>query len=537
MSLAFDDYGRPFIVIREQGTRNRKKGMDAWKEHILAAKSVANILKSSLGPKGMDKILQSPDGDITITNDGATILKEMDVQNQIAKLLVELSQSQDDEIGDGTTGVVVLAGALLEQAEKLLSKGIHPIRVADGYEMACNIALEELEKICYEIHFDENNLENLYETALVSLGSKIVSRHHRQMAEISVQAVLSVADLERKDVNFDLVKLIGKVGGDLSETQLIKGIIIDKEMSHPQMDKIIEDCKLVVLTCPFEPPKPKTKYNLDIDSVEKYEKLSKQEQEYFVEMVKKVKDSGANLAICQWGFDDEANHLLMQNNLPAIRWVGGVELELIAIASGARIVPRFEEISADKLGHAGVVREVSFGTTKDRMIIIEGCKQSKAVSVFIRGGNKMIIEEAKRSIHDAMCATRNLILDNRVVYGGGSAEIACSIAVQSAAEKNSSLEQYAMRAFSDALDAVPQALAENSGLEPIEALTTLKSRQITESNPHLGVDCNFKGTNDMKDQKVYDPFISKRQQLILATQLVKMILKIDDVLSPGESYE
>jgi len=514
---ATDEYGRPFIIIREQGKKTRLTGIDAMKSHILAAKTVANIVKSSLGPKGLDKILISPDGDITVTNDGATILDQMEVEHQIAKLLVQLSKSQDDEIGDGTTGVVVLAGALLEQAEALLDRGIHPIRIADGYERACNIAVQHLEKVSDVIEFDKDHTENLFKTAKTSLGSKIVSKCHDQFAKMAVDAVLSVADLERKDVDFELIKIDGKLGGSLVDSRLVYGVIIDKDMSHPQMPKEIKDAKIAILTCPFEPPKPKTKHKLDITSVEEYKKLQSYEMEKFEEMVKQVKDCGANLAICQWGFDDEANHLLYQNNLPACRWVGGPEIELIAIATNGRIVPRFEELSPEKLGHAGIVREISFGTTKDRMLVIEECANTRAVTIFVRGGNKMIIDEAKRSLNDAICAVRNLIRDNRIVYGGGAAEISCALEIQKHADEISSIEQYAMRSFASALESVPLALAENSGLSPIETLADVQSRQVKENNPRLGVDCNLTGNNDMRDQFVYDPLISKRQQYLLAT--------------------
>lgn len=520
----------------------------------------------------MDKMLVSPDGDVTITNDGATILAKMHVEHQIAKLIVELSASQDDEIGDGTTGVVVLAGALLEQAEHLLSRGIHPVRVAEGFERACAIAVKHMETVrrkrlctphtrprpcpcpcmspahpsCFllcmsyvlrvyvqisqTVEFNKDNTEPLVKTAMTTLSSKIVNVHKRKMAEIAVNAVLSVADLERRDVNFDLITVQGKAGGKMEDTELIRGIVLEKDWSHPQMPKEVAEAKMAILTCPFEPPKPKTKHRLDITSPEAYKALQAQEAKYFTEMVGQVKASGANMVICQWGFDDEANHLLLQNQLPAVRWVGGVEIELIAIATGGRIVPRFSELSADKLGRAGRVREVAFGTTKDRMLVIEECANSRSVTVFVRGGNHMIIDEAKRSLHDAMCVARNLIRDNRIVYGGGAAEVACSIAVGDAADHVGGMEQYAMRAFADALEDIPMALAENSGLSPIATLSEVKARQVAEKCPFIGVDCMSTGNNDMRTQNVFETLIGKQQQLQLATQLVKMILKIDDII-------
>ncbi|XP_076093449.1 T-complex protein 1 subunit epsilon-like [Mytilus galloprovincialis] len=535
-SVAFDEYGRPFIIIRDQGSKKRLTGSEAHKSHIMAAKTVANVIKSSLGPKGLDKMMVNPDGDITITNDGATILKQMDVEHQIAKLMVQLSQSQDDEIGDGTTGVVVLAGALLEHAEKLLDRGIHPIRISDGYEMAAKVACAHLDTIGETFQLDLKNKEPLIQLAMTTLGSKIVNRCHRQMAEIAVDAILSVADLQRKDVDFELIKVEGKVGGKMEDTMLVKGVIVDKDFSHPQMPKVVKDAKIAILTCPFEPPKPKTKHGLEVKSVEDYRKLRQYEMEKFDLMVKQVKDAGSNLVICQWGFDDEANHLLLQKELPAVRWVGGPEIELIAIATGGRIVPRFEELTKEKLGKAGIVKELQFGTTKDRMLVIEECQNSRAVTIFIRGGNKMIVEEGKRSIHDALCVIRNLVRDNRIVFGGGAPEISCSVAVAKAADKISTLEQYAMRSFAESLESIPLALAENSGQSPIYTLAEIKSRQIKENNPRLGIDCLAKGSNDMKDQHVIETLSSKRAQILLAVQLTKMILKIDDVRGGDQGY-
>merc|ERR1711988_696138 len=289
MSLAFDEYGRPFLIVKEQQAKGRLKGIAAQKANISAARNVANVLRTSLGPKGMDKMLVSPDGDVTMTNDGATILQQMEIQNQIAKIMVQLSHSQDNEVGDGTTGVVVLAGALLEGAEKLLDRGIHPIRIADGYVRACEVAVQRLNDISDTVEFNNEDTSNLLKTCMTTLNSKVVNRHLEQMAQIAVDAVPGVADLERKDVNFELIKVEGKVGGKLEDTCLVRGIVLDKDMSHPQMDKVIQDAKLAILTCPFEPPKPKTKHKLDIDSVEKYEALAAAEQQYFTDMVQKVK--------------------------------------------------------------------------------------------------------------------------------------------------------------------------------------------------------------------------------------------------------
>lgn len=354
-------------------------------------------------------MMVSGDGEVTVTNDGATIMKLMDVDHEIGKLMVQLSQSQDDEIGDGTTGVVVLAGALLEQAESLLDRGIHPIRIADGFEIAAQCAVKHLESIAEPFSFTTANKEPLVKVAMTTLGSKIVNKCHRQMAEMAVDAVLTVADLEKKDVNFELIKIETKVGGRMEDSCMVKGVIVDKTMSHPQMPKTMKDVKIAILTCPFEPPKPKTKHKLDVSSVEDYRALREYEHEKFTEMVKQIKDAGATLAICQWGFDDEANHLLLQQNLPAVRWVGGPEIELIAVATGGRIIPRFEEITPEKLGKAGIIRELNFGTTKEKMLVIEDCANSKAVTILIRGSNQMVVAEGKRSIYDALCIVRSLV--------------------------------------------------------------------------------------------------------------------------------
>jgi T-complex protein 1 subunit epsilon len=422
----------------------------------------------------------------------------------------------------------------LEQAQILLDKGIHPLKIADGFEKACEMAVNKVESIATELDILANNNEELIKCAMTALGSKVVSSQKRQLAEIAVKAVLSVADMERRDVNFDLIKLVGKTGGCLADTSFIDGIVIDKDFSHPQMSKDIKDAKICILTCPFEPPKLKTKHSLEIKNKEDYNKLYELEQKYFHDMVQSVVDSGANLVLCQWGFDDEANHLLMHNKLPAVRWVGGVEIELIAIATGGRIIPRFQEITPEKLGKAGHVREIQFGTTNEKMIIIEECSNSRAVTILVRGGNKMIVAEAQRCLHDAICVVRNMIKNHKIAPGGGATELACAIHIQEQADLIESIEQYSVRGFAEALEEIPLALAVNSGYNSIDYVSEIKEQQVKSGSPMYGVDAMISGNNNMIEEGVYESVMSKKQQLQLATQVVKMILKIDDVIEPSD---
>lgn len=545
--MAQDELGRPFIIVRDQSNKTKTSGLEALKSNIQAARQVSDILRTSLGPRGLDKILISPDGDINITNDGATILSEMQIDNEIAKLLVELSKSQDDEIGDGTTGVVILAGALLDQALKLVEIGIHPIKVANGYEKASKIVSSHLDEIADEIFIDTEHLENnllessdLFKAAKTSLGSKIVNKNHNQFAKMAVESVLKVADLNRNDVDFELIKLQGKLGGPISNSKTINGVCIDKDFSHPQMPKVVNNAKIAILSCPFEPPKPKTKHKLEISNVDEFKSLQKYESDKFTEMIESIKKCGANLVICQWGFDDEANSLLLSNNLPAVRWVGGSDIESIAIATKGSIVSRFEDLTPEKLGYADKVYEVEFGTTRDKMIIIENEKlmknntQVNTVTNLIRGSNKMIVDEAIRSLHDSLCVVRNLIKDNKIVYGGGAVETSCSLKIMEEADKQKGIDQYAFRAFSQALDVIPMSLAENSGYNPIEELTKLKAAQVSQKSSRLGIDCLGNNTNDMKDLFVIETYLGKKQQLLLATQLTRMILKINNVIVSGK---
>eukprot|EP00930_Biecheleria_cincta_P104364 TRINITY_DN9661_c0_g1_i1.p1 TRINITY_DN9661_c0_g1~~TRINITY_DN9661_c0_g1_i1.p1 ORF type:complete len:574 (+),score=103.83 TRINITY_DN9661_c0_g1_i1:41-1723(+) len=544
--LAVDDLGNPFLVFEEQAKEKRLSGIDALKANILAAITVADTLRTSLGPNGMDKMLVGSDGEVTVTNDGATILEHMDVGHPIAKLLADLSKAQDAEIGDGTTAVVILAGALLRQAGDLVDRGIHPLCISNGFEKACEVAAKRVKEIAREVsvftgdqHPSAGDQSPLRKAAMTSLVSKVVGSQKEHLAKLCVEAVLSVADFEHSgDVQFDHIKVEGKPGGKLEDTSLIQGVVLDRGFSHPQMPKNVRDARIAILSCPFEPPKPKTKHKLDIVSSESYRRLHEVEQSYFQDQIKRLKAAGANLVICQWGFDDEANHLLYTSGIPAVRWVGGVDLELVAIATGGHIVARFEELTPEKLGRAEVVFESSFGTdTKDSFLIIREHGASRAVTLLVRGGNIIGVEEAKRSLHDAICCVRNLVRHPWVVPGGGASEIAAALAVRAFAEKESSVEQYSIRAFATALEDIPAALAANGGLCAIGEVARVTAKQENTGDPCHGIDCMQLGTTDMWVQNVYEACASKCSQLQLATQVVKLILKIDDVLTVTDIIE
>ncbi|KAF9764526.1 T-complex protein 1 subunit epsilon [Nosema granulosis] len=526
--LLTDEIGQAFEITQENETRIRGKA--CLSTNIAIVKDIADFISTSFGPTGMDKILQSKDDDISISNDGATILKEMDMsENPISQLIVQLSKAQDDEVGDGTTGVVILTSALLQQANQLLSKGVHPVRITEGFERALKLSIEHLEKIADNI---EDKEKAMVDAAKTSLNSKIVSKAMEKFARICVDAVMSVADVEREDVDFDLVKILHSTGKDVSETELINGLVIKKEFSHPQMKKEVKDAKVALLACPFEPPKLKNKHSLIIKNAEEYRELQSYERETFVNMIKALKDVGADLVLCQWGFDDEANSLLMENSLPAVRWVGGNDLGLISKHIGGNIISRFEDLKPEDLGRASV-SEVSLGTENEKMLMIENSSQKKSVSILVRGANDIVIEEAKRSIQDAMSAVRNVLINKKVVYGGGSAELSTSIFLEEKSKEYEGDQEECVLAFSRALEDIPLILARNSGFDAMDYLTSLRKSQVESDCPYLGVDCFENDQSNMKILNVFDTFSTKVKQLQMATELACSILKISDVIVPN----
>lgn len=522
-----DEFGQSFQL---QDDMVEVKGKECLFTNINTVKSIASFLSTSLGPTGMDKMLIDKDDRITVTNDGATILKEMDMTNNpISQLILQLSQSQDEEIGDGTTSIVILASAILEQSKKLIEKGMHPIRITEGFNTALNLALEHLYNISEEIT-DIN--ATILKAAKTSLGSKIVSKitgNNDFLCNICVEAALAVADLLRKDLDLDLINIQSKAGKNVNETMLIKGILLKKEFSHPQMTKLHKNVKVALLSCPFEPPKLKNKNSLLIQSAEEYKNLEKYEKQVFREMIDSLKNSKTDLVMCQWGFDDEANSLLMQNNIPAVRWVGGHELGLMAAHIGAQIISRFEDLKEEHLGLANV-REESIGTDSSKVIIVEGPSKSKAVTILVRGSTEYIIEECKRSLRDALCSIRNIIKNNRIVYGGGSSDMSISLFLDKKAKEFDSEEEETIRAFSRALLEIPIILARNSGYDSVAYVEKLKESHISTNDHTLGVDCMELGEKNMKKIGIFESLESKIRQIKMATDLVNMILKVNDVL-------
>ncbi|KAI5185730.1 T-complex protein 1 subunit epsilon [Nematocida homosporus] len=485
-----DEYGQPYVLIREQENRKKTEEKNVLSENVKSFCEIVDTLSTSVGPFGADKAIVSSDGEVIVTNDGSTILKEMDIEcTPMGRLITQLSAAQDDEIGDGTTSVVIVAASLLKEAEALAERGMHPLKIIRGYEEALDIALRTIEENSRRLSRDEL-AEAMVEVAQSTLSSKVVSRDIDNYIRIAIEAVGAVED-SRGLANLELIKVEGETKTGPSE--LIRGIYIPKEFSHIQMPKKIVDAKIALLACPFEPPKIKIKHDLNVESVEEFQKLSAYEKKVFTDMVASIKQAGANVVLCQWGFDDEANSLLQQAGISAIRWVGAQELEMVAIHCGASIISRFEDLNAEALG-TGSATEVGGS------IRIENAQKGKAVTILVRGGTSAIIEETKRSIRDVLCAIRNVKKDPKIVEGAGKIDLLCAAAVEK--EVPGSIG----KAYSKALKALPMALARNMGEDPIEAL----SRGIADD--------------------VWEGAYAKKHQYILAVQTAKSILRIDDVI-------
>ncbi|MBS7652956.1 MAG: thermosome subunit beta [Candidatus Bathyarchaeia archaeon] len=521
--------GQPVIILKE-GTE-RSRGSEARNANIMAARIVAEVVRSSLGPKGMDKMLVDSFGDVTITNDGATMLKEMDVQHPAAKMMVEIAKAQDQEVGDGTTSVVVLAGELLGKAVDLMDKKIHPTTIIDGYRRAQEQALRHLEEISIKVL--PRDREMLKKIAMTSMASKLVAGHAEFLAEIAVDAILQVAEEidGRFEVDLDMVKVEKKKGGSLRDTKLIKGLVIDKEVVHADMPKIVRNARIGLLNASMEIEKTEFDSKIHIERPEEMQAFLDQEEQMLKEMVEKVRKAGVNVLLCQKGIDDMAQHFLARAGILAARRLKKSDMEALAKATGAKIVTNIDALSEADTGYAELVEERKIGD--DKMIFVEGCKDPKAVSILIRGGSERIVDEAERSIHDALSVVRDVVLEPKIVAGGGAPEIEAARAVRRFAETLTGKERLAVMAFADALEVIPAALAENTGMDPINILSEMKSRH-EKGEVWAGFDPFRREVASMDLINVYEPLRVKSQVIKSASEAASMLLKIDEVVAAAK---
>jgi thermosome len=522
----------PILILKEGTTRTR--GREAQRANIAAAKVVAECVRSSLGPKGMDKMLVDSLGDVTITNDGATILKEMDVQNPAAKMMVEVAKATDDEVGDGTTSVVVIAGELLRKAEELIDKDVHPTVIVGGYREAADVALKFYDEIALPV--DPTDKEVLKKIAMTSMASKAVSESKSYLADLAVEAILKVARKtdEGYKVDLDDIKVEKKAGESMAETKLIEGIVLDKEVVHSGMPRRIENAKIAILNCPLEIEKTEFDAKINISSPEQLKAFLDEEEGLLREMVDKIASSGANVVICQKGIDDVAQHYLAKKGILAVRRVKESDMEKLAKATGGRIIVNLEDLSPKDLGVAKLVEERKVG--EDKWTFIEQCKNPRSVTILIRGGTKMIVEEAERSIHDALSVVRDVVQKPKIVAGGGAPEIEVAKRLRKWAEGLSGREQLAVLSFAEGLEAIPLTLAENAGLDPIDILVELRARH-EKGEIWAGVDIFEGKVKDMAKLDVYEPLSVKEQIVKSSSEAAAMILRIDDVIAAGKMKE
>jgi len=519
--------GQPVILLKE-GT-SRTVGREALRSNILAARILAETVRSSLGPRGMDKMLVDSFGDIVITNDGATILKEMDVQHPAAKMMVEVAKAQDDEVGDGTTSSVILAGELLKQAEELLLQDVHPTIIIEGYKKAMDKALEVIDEIAVPI--DPTDKETLIKAGITSLSSKaMIIGAIEKLTEMAVDAILQVA--EKKDdkwyVDIDNVKVEKKEGGSLNDTKLVYGIVLDKEVVHPGMPKRVEKAKIALLNCPIEIEKTEISAKIHITSPEQMRSFLEQETEMLKKMVNKLAEVGANVLICQKGIDGVAQHFLAKKKIMAIRRVKESDMAKLARATGGRIVTSVDDLTPNDLGEAELVEERKVG--EDKMVFIEGCKNPKAVTILVRGGTKHLVDEAERSLHDALCVTRNLVREPRIVAGGGAPEAEVAHRIRDWARTLKGKEQLAALRFAEAIEVIPLTLAENAGLDPVDIMVELRTRH-EKGEKWTGINVVQGKVDDMWKQGVLEPASVKKQAIKSGTEAAIMILRIDDIIA------
>jgi thermosome len=524
--------GQPIFILRE-GTE-RSRGKEAQSNNIMAAKAVANAVRTTLGPKGMDKMLVDSLGDVVITNDGVTILREMDIEHPAAKMVVEVAKTQDDEVGDGTTTAAVLAGELLKVAEDLLEQNVHSTIIASGYRLAAEKTAEILKTI--EVSVTEDDEEMLRKIAITAMTGKGTESSKEKLATLVVKAVKSIVEHEagKKVVDIDNIKIEKKVGGSVDDSELIEGMVIDKERVHPNMPKLVKGARIALISEAVEFKKTEVDAEINITSPDQLQLFLDQEEKMLKAMVDKIINSGANVVICQKGIDDMAQHYLSKAGILAIRRVKKSDIEKLSRASGAAVISNLDEISESDIGYADKAEEKKIGV--DNMLYITGCHNPKAVSIVIRGGTEHVVDSVERALEDALRVVGVVIEDEKLVAGGGSPEVELSMRLREYAATLKGREQLAANKFADALEVIPRTLAENAGLDPIDMLVELRS-QHEKGNKNAGLDVYTGTVIDMLKNGVVEPLRVKTQAINSATEAAVMILRIDDVIASSGGGE
>ncbi|MDV3293112.1 MAG: TCP-1/cpn60 chaperonin family protein [Nitrososphaerales archaeon] len=522
--------GQPVIILKEGSGESR--GREAQRNNIAAAKLIAELVRTSLGPRGMDKMLVDSMGDVTITNDGATMLKEIDVQHPAAKMMVEISKATDNEVGDGTTSAVVVAGALLEKAEDLINKEVHPVVIVEGYSKAVEKAQEILKRIAEKV--EPTSRADLLKIATTSMMTKLVNEDAPHLATVVVDAILLTSEKGEKGYKADIdnVKVEKKPGGSITDSRLIRGMVLDKEVVHSGMPKRVEEAKIAIVNSALEIEKTEFSAEIRIDDPEQMQKFMDEESNILRGMVEKVSSAGANVLICQKGIDDLAQHFLAKSGILAIRRVKESDMGKLAKATGARMVTNLDDLTSKDLGYAKLVEERKL--EDDKWVFIEGCKNPKAVTILVRGGTQRIVDEAERALHDALMVTKDVVEMPAIVAGGGAPEEEVSVQIRAWAQKLVGREQLAALKFADAMESIPLTLAENAGMDPIDTQVELRSKH-GKGDKWVGVDALSGKVTDMLAKSVVEPLAVKLQILRAATEAASMILRIDDVIAAGKT--
>ncbi len=518
---------QPILVLSED--TERSKGKDAQKKNIEAAKAIADTVDTTLGPKGMDKMLVDSIGDVTITNDGVTMLKEMDIEHPAAKMVIEVAETQDEECGDGTTSAVILAGELLSRSEELIDKGIHPSIIAKGYRLAVNEALKILNDLEHPVDIDdEDSLKNI---AMTAMTGKSIEMDKEDLADIVVEAVKHVSEKEDGvySIDIDDIKIVKKAGASVNKTKMVDGVILDKDRPHDGLPDSIDDARIALINSPLEVKETEIDTEVKITDTDQVQQFLDEEEKNIREMVEKLEDVGANVLLCQKGIDDLAQHHLAKKGIFALRRVKKSDMKKLSKATGANIITNIDDIEKDDLGEAGHVGEKT--VVDEKMTFIEGLDETEAASLLLRGGTDHVVEEVDRTLHDALKVVAVAIEDGSVLPGGGASIVELSRRLKDYAGKVEGRQQLAVETFAESLNVVPRTLAENAGLDGIDVLMDLNTAHEKEGKVNHGINLETEEVEDMLEEKIIEPMRVKKQALQSATELTDMVLLIDDIVA------